>query len=68
MYVEQMYKKTQENVGKHKALGRRQRVDLQKCKTWNYSNGKDMAVQQEETNRSTDLSWEFTGISTGVLI
>ena len=33
MYVEQMYKKTQENVGKHKALGRRQRVDLQKCKT-----------------------------------
>lgn len=29
-----MYKKTQENVGKHKALGRRQRVDLQKRKTY----------------------------------
>lgn len=34
MYVEQVYKKTQENLGKNKAFGKSQRADLQKLKTY----------------------------------
>ena len=53
MYVEQMYKKTQENVGKHKALGRRQELTYKNVKheitamekIWQYSRKRQIDQQ-----------------------